>query len=295
MDRRKLLGAGLLALLALTAGCSADGSLSMRPVDEGELAAQASAELPEDRVGDRAVAREAIVNGTATVVDERPPVDEQFPFRHRGKFYAVNYTESGTEPGWDVNVRIDYNASDIEGEVVAYEDLPEIDQRALASLVEHSDRFDEQLQPGYDFGAGETYDTEEANASALVGGQQYDALSYDGETYPISVTVEETTLTVYRYEATVVANSSGTYARQLRERHEFELTNLSDAERGVVDDALNDTTYMESADNEGFASLVDRFRAQRSVSETEYRGSYVVRYEGQLYWAEMSYGSYVDD
>lgn len=295
MNSRRLLALGLLAVLAATAGCSADGSLSMRPVDDAQLATHASAELPEAPSDDRTVVRAAIANGTATVVGERPPVDEQLPFRHDGRFYAVNYTEAGTEPGRDVNVRIDYNASDAEGTVVAYEDLPAVDQRALAGLLERSDRFDERLQPGYDFGVGLTYTAEEAADSALVDGEEFDAISYEGEVYPVDVAVDETTLTVYRYEATVVADSSEDYARHLRERYAFELADLSNAERDVVDDARNDTVYMESDDNEGFASLVDRFRARSAVVQTEYRGSYVVRYEGQLFWAEMRYGSYVED
>lgn len=295
MDSRTLLAFGLVALLAVTAGCSAEGSLSMQPVDDSELAAEASTELTEDPPDrDRAVARNAIANGSATAVGEHPPVDEALPFRHQGRFYAVNYTEADTKPGYEVNVRIDYNASSVDGEVVAYDDLSAVDRRLLDDALRRTDLPEERLQPGYDFGVGHTYTDGEADSSVLVGDHEYDAVRYEGEIYPIAVSVERTTLTVYRYEATVVANSSEAYARQLRDRYEFELSGLSDGEREIVEDALNDTSYMENDDNEAFASLVDRFRAHEPVEETEYRGSYVVRYDGQLYWAEMHYGSYVE-
>jgi hypothetical protein len=295
MNTRFVFGFALVAVLALTAGCSADGSLSMQPVDDAGLAAEASDELPDDQTGDdRSVVRRAIENGSATVVAQDPPVDEQLPTRHEGRFYAVNYTEAGTEPAHRVTVEVDYNGT-ADGSVVAYEDLPAVDRETLDGALGRGDVVENRLQPGYDFGTSAVYEESEAASSAFVGDWAHDAVRYEGETYPVSVDVEETTLTVYRYEATTVANSSEAYARQLRDRYEFELSGLSEAERSVVDEALNDTKYLESTDNEGFASLVERFRSQDAVTETEYDGRFVVRYEGQLYWVTVNYGSYAEN
>ncbi|MEF8852926.1 MAG: hypothetical protein V5A28_10970 [Haloarculaceae archaeon] len=293
MNTRLVAGFALVALLAVTAGCSAAGSLSMEPVDDAELAREASVELPDGP--DDAVVRRAVENGTATVVDRRPPVTEQLPFRHEGRFYAVNYTETGTEPGYDVSVRIDYNASSVDGEVVDYADLPAVDRRLLADALERTDLPEERLQEGYDFGVGRTYTESEGETSALVEGPTVDAVRYEGEVYPVDVSVESTTLMVYRYEATLVADSPDAYAGQLRDRYAFTLSGLSEAERGVVEEARNDTFYAENDDNEGFASLVERFRDRRAVEETEYSGSFVVRYDGQLYWVGVDYGNYAED
>jgi hypothetical protein len=296
MSRRFVLGFALVALLAVTAGCSADGSLSMEPVDDRELAEEASIELPENAdAGDEALVARAIENGTATAVGQRPPVVEQTPFRYGETFYTVNHTEVGTEPGHEVDVRIDFNASSVDGEVVDYEDLPSVDRRLLADALERSNLPENRLEPGYDFGVGGTYTEAESESSALVGERTVDAVRYEGETYPIEVDVEATTLTVYRYEATTVAESPESYASQLRERYAFTLSGLSEAERSVVSEARNGSFYAEDDDNEGFASLVSRFRDRRAVEETDYDGSYVVRYDGQLYWAEMNYGSYDEE
>lgn len=298
MNSRLSLGLALVAVLAVTAGCSADGSLSMTPADDAALAEEASVEPPdegdEERSDDAAVVRTAIANGTATVVDRRPPVSEALPFRHDEQFYAVDYTEAGTEPGHEVTVRVDYNASSAEGDVVDYADLPAVDRRLLADAFARTDLPEERLQPGYDFGVGGTYTEGEAETSAFVDGTAIDAISYEGEVYPVDVGVESTTLTVYRYEATLVAESPEAYGSDLRDDHGFTLSDLSDAEREIVESARNDTHYVEGTDDEGFASLVDRFRDRQAVTETEYRGSYVVRYDGQVYWVEMRYGQYDD-
>ena len=296
MNLRFALGFALVAVLAVTAGCSANGSLSMEPVDDRELAEEASRELPDEPdARELSVIARAIENGTATTVERGVPEVEQLPFRHEGRFYAVNTTEAGTEPGHEVDVRIDYNASSVEGEVVAYDELPAVDRRLLDDALERTDLPEERLEPGYDFGVGDTYTEAESESSALVEGKTVDAVRYEGEVYPVDVRVEETTLTVYRYEATQVADSHESYARQLRERYAFTLSGLSDAEQSVVAEARNDTFYAENDDNEGFASLVDRFQDHSAVEETDYRGSYVVRYDRQLYWVEMRYGSYDDE
>jgi hypothetical protein len=296
MDRRTVLGFALVALLAITAGCSADGSLRMQPVDDEGLADEASNDLAEQRPDrDSNIVTRAIQNGSATAVDDRPPVDEELPFRYQGRFYDLSYTEAGTEPGYDVGVEIDYNASSVDGEVVDYADLPAVDRRALAYLVQREWARGDTLQPGYDFGTGTVYTEEEAATSVLVPDQEYDAIRYEGEVYPIGVDAGEETLTVYRYEATQVAESHEAYAADLRDRYEWELSGLNESERDIVESALNDTHYVEESDDAAFASLVDRFRAHESVEAVDYRGSYVVRYDGQLYWAEMDYGSYATD
>jgi len=274
------------------------GSLTMQPVDDVDLAEEASRTLPEEEGGlppgfDNGVARRAIENGSATTVGARPPVEAGLPFRHEGQFYNVSYTVTGTTPGYHTGIEIDYNASSFEGSVVAYEDLPAVDRERVEPLVKGPT---DRRQPGYDFGATTTYTEREAESSVLVPDQEYDAVSYRGETYPIRVNgPERTELDNYRYEATVVAESAEAYGSYLREEYAFTLSGLSDAERSVLDEAANGTYYAGSSDEQGFASLVERFQSQRAVAGDEYGGSWVVRYEGQLYWTSMDYGAYVTD
>jgi len=269
----------------------------MRPVDDVDLADEASRTLPENddpRPGfDSNVARRAVENGSATTVAPSPPVEPGLPFRHDGRFYNVSYTVTGTTPGYSTGIEIDYNASSVEGSVVAYEDLPAVDRERLEWLVTNPRKVH---RPGYDLGVGVTYTESQAESSVLVTEQEYDAISYEGETYPIRVeNPERVELDNYRYEATVAAESAEDYGSFLREEYAFTLSGLSDAERSVVDEAANGTYYAGSSDEQGFASLVERFRSRRAVTSDEYGGSWVVRYDGQLYWTEMDYGAFVTD
>jgi hypothetical protein len=154
----------------------------------------------------------------------------------------------------------------------------------------------DRREPGYDFGVGVVYTEREAESSVLVTDQQYDAVRYRGETYPIRVEEpERVELDDYRYEATVVAESADAYGSVLREEYAFTLSGLSDAEQSVIDEASNGTYYAGSSDEQGFASLVERFRSRRAVESDEFGGSWVVRYDGELYWAEMDYGAFITD
>ena len=296
MDRRKLLAFALVALLAATAGCSGEGSISMDPADNSSLAEQASSDLDTLQPGqDRALVRDAIQNGTVTAVDDRPPVDQQQTFSYDGGFYDISYTETGTQQGYAVELRVDYNATTVEGAVIDYADLPAVDQRAVDGLLDRPEPPEDVLEPGYDFEVVGTYTENQTDPSVLVTDQEYDAVRYEGQTYPVGVEATQETLTVYQYNSTVVAESAGEYATALREQYGFELSGLSENERGVLESALNDTNYIEDSDNSGFDSLVDRFRTHQAVEETDHTGKYVVRYEGQVYWVEMDYGSYLDD
>ena len=297
MERRLFVAVALLVALLALAGCAhPSGSMSMRPVDDAGLAEEASREVPEpdDSLrGEANVVRRTIENGSATAIGLRPPVESGLPFSYESGFYNLSWTVVDTTPGYRAGIRIDYNASSVDGDVVAYEDLPAVDRQRLAPLMDTSRQ---GREPGYDIGIGVTYSEAEAESSVLLPDQRYDAVRYGGETFPIGVEgTERVELKRYRYEATQVADSPDAYGSSLRDEYAFTLSGLSDAERGVVEESLNSTYYADSTDDEGFASLVERFQSRRAVRSDEFGGSWVVRYDGRVYWVEMDYGAFVTD
>jgi len=294
MTRRRALAAACLALLAVLAGCSAAGSLAMEPAtDDAALADEASRSttLPDEGPDhDRRLVRQAIENGTATERSRRPAVEPGLPFAHEGRYYNVSWTIADTEPGVSAEVAIDYNGT-ATGDVVAYETLSSRDREAIDRLLPPRT---EGRTEGYDLGVGITYNETEQNRSVLLSGD-YDAVRYDGETYPIDAgDTQPVTVTVYRYTATVVANSSAEYASQLRSEYLFTLSGLTEGERAVVEEAINDTYYAEDTDDEAFRSVMETFRRHEAVQETEYEGLWLVRYDGDVYLADLSYDGFDD-
>lgn len=293
MDRRRALAVGGLLVLAVLAGCSAAGSLDLqRATDDAELASQVSRStaLPEEGpTHERKLVREAIENGSATASGRAPPVEQGLPFAHEGRYYDLSWTVTDRQPGTAVDVAIDYNGTAPDDATVAYESLSARDRETLDRLLPpRTDRREE----GYDFGVHVTYNATERNRSVLLSGE-YDAVRYEGETYPVDVgDTEQVTTETYRYTATVVANSSGEYASQLREEYLFALSGLSERERAVVEEAVDDTYYAEDTDDEAFRSVLETFQRHEAIRQGEYRGTWLVRYDGEVYLAELSYGGF---
>jgi len=294
----------VLALVAVTAtlalaGCAHPaGSISMNPVDDAGLADEASRDVPDAESSrqraDRRLVVGAIENGSATANDTSPPVEGGLPFAYEGRYYNVTHTVTGEGTGYQVGIEIDYNATDFEGAAVDYGELPQPDRDAVGPLLAGPR---EGRQPGYDIGIGATYTADEYEASTLASGE-YDAIRYEGETYPIRVHgAREVTISTYRYEASVVAGSASEYAADLRDRYAFTLSGLSDAERSIVEEAAGGSYYPESTDDTAFENVVDRFREHDPVHRPSGSGSgaWLVRHDGQLYWAQLDYYMFVED
>jgi len=285
--------------MVLLAGCSAAGSLTMTDVDERPLAEQASRDA--DRLADRdaetgQVLERAIENGTATTTGTHPPVRDGLPLAHEGAYYDVSTTAAGTEPATRVGFRVDYDAdpANLTGLRVAYEDLPAVDREALAGAVPPDDAVERRVE-GFDLGGSAVYDASEADRSRLATDEREYVVVHDGAEYRLAVeSVESTTLTTYRVSATEVAGSSAAYTDRLVDEHAFTLSGLNGSEREVVAGAIEGSYHAESTDDAAFRSIVERFRRHGAVRSDEYRGEYVVRYRGELYWAELRYGEFAE-
>ena len=284
--------AGIVLLFAL-AGCSASGSIQLTPVDEAGLAEQASHSLPhpddEEALDRRRIVTEAVSNGSSTANGTRPPIDPGgLPFEVDGAYYDLSATPIDNHTETRVSVSIDYNGT-TDGPGVDYSALSPRDKALLSNLLPPPD--DRRVE-GYDLGAGGRYTDDEVADSTLLDGE-YDAVVYDGERYPIEVRSEGTvTVSTYRYTATQVAPDAESYAGQLIETKQFTLTGLSDAERSVLEEALNDTYYAESDDDSAFESLAKRFQRHEAVERDEYGGSWVVEYRDSTYWADLDYSGF---
>lgn len=281
----------LLALLLVLplAGCSAAGSISMTAVTDDGLVAEASRSLPSAHAEtERSLVQKAVENGSATANGSRPPVDvDGKPFAVNGAYYDLSVEPIGEHSETRVSLEIDYSGT-ADAPTVAYEDLSAVDRSLVDSLLPPET---EHQADGYDMGVSQRYNDSEVNSSVLLSGE-YESLEYDGERYPINVDTRDVTATTYQYTAEEVASSSSEYADSIRDRYLFTLSGLSDDEREIVKEATNSTYYADSSNDDAFQSLLDRFAEDDAVVRNEYRGEWVVRYEGEVYWAELDYDGF---
>lgn len=305
MQRRILVLVALLALAAL-AGCHSAGRLGMTAVDDAGLADQASESVESDesdpgryRPSERLLMRSAIENVSAYENDTNPPVDTDLPVEYDGRYYALTHESVGTVPGQQFQIGVDYNASDASGDRVDYESLPRVDRLAIRSEVVDPIEDPKRLEPGTDSYTIESYTDAEAERSVLVPTTQYDVVVYEGEAYPLRVRNRgNEDLTTYRYTSRFVAESSEAYASMLRDRYAFTLGNVTEEEAEVLESATGEEDYYpDSTADEGYDRLVDRLLEHTAVrKDTDHHsGSWIARYEGQLYWIEMDYDAFLED
>jgi hypothetical protein len=290
MARRRALAVGGLLLLVVLAGCSAAGSLEMQSAaDDTTLAERTSRSLPQDTDEprpERRTVRRAIENGSTTTNGQDPPVDPGRPFAHEGRYYNLSWSVVDRRPGTSVRVGVDYNGTAPSDATVDYEDLAARDRELLAGVFPPQR---DHLREGPDIGTAGTYNETERDRSVLLAGE-YEAVRYEGETYPVIVEgTESVTIKTYRYTSTLVASSSAEYAGQLRSTYLFTLSGLSDAERTVVEEAINDTYYADSSDDEAFRAVLETFWRHEAIQRNEYRGTWLVYYDGKTYLAKLSY------
>jgi hypothetical protein len=287
----------LLAFLALGAlvalsGCSAAGDISLHTVENDTVIAQhATDDLPnphdEEARNIRQALRTAAEDGSAVIRNQTyPPAETDQPYLIDGTVYQLNRTVVDEREVPVVDIRIDYNATDTDGEAVQFSSLPESDRRALDGVL--PPRSDRRVE-GYDIGTRVRY--EDPSESELLGGET--VVVYEGERYLVDAERDGTrTLSDYRYTATELG-SAAAYGRSLREQYTFTLSDLSKKERKVLEEARDGSYYADSDSDEAFASVLERFKAHEAVIEREgEHGEWLVRWDGKLYWAEIYYGGF---
>jgi hypothetical protein len=311
MRRRALLCSGV-ALLPL-AGClssvpggpGGDGStgaaelptasLSMEAVEDAGIPARMLRTLTPDGTGKRTPESDLVDRvereGSATVDRTRPPLPEDRPLAYGDTLYRLSYEVTEETPATRFSVKVDLvNGDERDGRTVRFADLPAVDREVFER---------NGLAGGEVVGVGTTllYTDDEVDRSALVPETDVAVIEWDSgsEAEWVVDGAHGTTLRTYHYtiEGTTPASE---YGRDVRERFAWDLSGLDDAERGVVESAIEDR-YVVGPDEtppSALASLVERFGPRNRVGESrsEYRddtsGPYLVRYEGETYWTRLS-------
>lgn len=116
--------------------------------------------------------------------------------------------------------------------------------------------------------------------------RQYDSLIYNETRYRVAVNSQTASEADYRYTVTEVASSVDRFAEQVREQHLFTLTGLSDAEREVVEEAI-DGGYFQ--DDDAFQSVVTRIREHEGINVADFYGTWLAAFDGNEYLTSIEW------
>jgi len=281
MRRRQFLAGGATLLSVPLAGCGhPDVVLDLTDATAADVAGAVSITAKPGTEEYRVVTR-ARENGTATRRGRYDLFDDTGTVRVGDAFYDVSETRLGSSEVtvYEVSVDLDPATATPDQRAIAYDDLPETDRERLSMLFEQEAV---PSQEGYDVGVSYGTAGEVGSDSVFVPEQRYDVVVRDGDRYRVGVDSRRADQAEYRYEVTAVASSVAAFADQVRGRYLFTLSGLSDAERAVVEEAI-DGAYFE--DTEAFNSVIDRLRRHEAVSVDDFYGTWLCSYEGGEYLA----------
>jgi hypothetical protein len=279
MRRRQFLASGTALFSVALAGCGHPAVvLDMDDATATDITNQLSTS-PESNSTEYRVVSAAIENGSTTHRGRYDLFDPGETVRIGDSFYEVSETRLGSSEVTVYEVRIDFDPADTTAEIgeITYEELPAADRQRLDQIISDDDL---PNQDGYDVGVGYGTAEEVGDGSVFVPEQQYDIIVHDGNRYRVTVDTRTTTETEYRYEATEITSGVDSFADRIRDQYLFTLSGLSDAEREVVEAAI-DGGYFE--DDEAFQSVTDRIRDHEGIEVTDSYGTWLIEYEQTEY------------
>jgi len=308
MRRRALLASAAALLPAGLAGCTGRGTiqsggaagvaeaptarLSMTVLDDAELPPRVLYSVGTDDGPDRrARLLDRILDGGATVKGIRPPLPEDQHLFYDDAVYQLTHDVVEQTPATRYSVKVDIVEDSVtDAEAIRFANLPEVDREEFAK---HG------LADGDPIGIGTTflYTDAEREQSVLVPDSDYSFIVWEDGAQAEWVVDDayDTTLNTYEYTADQVATAAE-YGRQMRERFAFELSNLSDAQRNIVETAISEDQYVVGPDEtppSALIALTDRFRDHDQAhgldeaGEGDLSGTYLVQYDGEVYWTTL--------
>lgn len=311
MNRRALLASGITLGLSSFAGCTGFGgtlgvgrgaaaALRMTPISDTEIATRLTYRRGVDEESpDYDLVHAAVHDPTTTVEDTEPPFSEGYPFVFEEAVYELAFDVVDEQPATRFHVTLDPPEGEVAAEdVVAYADLPAVDKAVF-------ERRQWGKSPTVGIGTSLLYlDTHVAD-SALIPDPEHSVIEWaDGTRVAFSVDgSHDTTYKSYEYTAEQVHDSAAGYGREIRERHEFTLSGLSQAEQEVVTEAIREEYGYVVGHDESVPAVMrqlgDRFRPQKDVDrvgtgetradegEQTVDGMYLVRHDGDVYWTDI--------
>lgn len=287
MERRDFL-LGVTALSLGLTGCVAhpDVVLDLEEVSDSELADRASndAEIIEREVEKPNVTSELFENGTYTRTARWEAINTDLRYVYDGEYYRVDVETSPAPPDVVYEIDAEYVGDEGMEDELEYEELPEVDREALSFLTS-AEVTDGEYQNSTEY----LYEAGADEESAIASEATVVIVVVDGRRF--SVETEESNdieRQDYEYTSEKIASSQDEFVSWLKDEYRFELSGLSEEERAVVEEAIEEG-YYENSSEEAFESLVNRFQEHDAIEPEQDGGNWIVEYENTTYWADLRY------
>ncbi|MFP4633098.1 MAG: hypothetical protein ACLFMT_06660 [Halobacteriales archaeon] len=277
--RREFLGCLAVSAVALSGCVDPEAVMTFDEADDDRVLRVSTRTVPDEQ---RDVFAEATENGSAVVEAAREDVSGDRAVEFEGRYYSVDSEVVGESTRTYYEVVLTLSDDDVD-DAVAYDDLPEADRDKLEALVDRPTPDDDAERPPT---VGVRYWEEETEDSALAPESEYPAVSHEESTWTVDVEgPNELSEDDLRYSVQEIAASDAEMAESIRDEHVFELSGLSDDERDLVREAIDEGYYGSS--NDEFESVALKIREHDAVRSDEWGGDWIVEYEGDVYLVNL--------
>jgi len=274
--RSVLLTAGLLGS-GLSTGCLAgngeETTLRLREPDQtGRGVATLAGDLRPDQ---RTLVEDAVANTTATVYGYRPFENVEYVSQN-GTYYRIQTEDAGTEVV-ETTVLVVTRTTEKTTEAVP---LDEYDGHAIELVAPLTGSDDPQTRPLYPDmnGFGQLYPDPE-----------YEYVTWEGDTYQISVETRPREQQARRVAVESVASSPAAFETYLRENRldELDPADFSRTARDILQQALENEYHEDHPYSDAFRTVLDAIQDGMPITDPA-DGEWLVVYDDTLYRAQIA-------
>lgn len=224
----------------------------------------------------------AVVNGTSEPTTRDTDVEERSELvSYQGKYYEITKEKVGTTQSKVVEVNVTRTSDEAEYQI---ESLSEKDAELVRDFQRYEDRDEDSPRPRL----GQRYVQEEINNSVLLDEREI-VVESNNRSYRVEVlNVDNRTEDLFVYRSSVEFNSSQEFGEHIIGTYAFELESIPENSTDVWNEAVNSGGYYGQHTN-GYENLRELFVDEEAFERYDNRGTWFVRYNGQLYRAELDW------
>lgn len=224
----------------------------------------------------------AVVNGESEPTTRDTDVEERsILVSYQGEYYKITKEKVGTTESIIARMNITRTSDEADYQI---ESLSEKDSEPVRDFQQHESRDDDAPK----LRLGQRYVQEEINNSVLLD-EQETVVESNNRNYRVKVfNMDNKTEDLFIYRSSLEFNSSQEFGEHVIDTYAFELESIPENSKDVWNEAVNSGGYYGEHTN-GYENLRELFIDKEAFDRSDNTGTWFVRYNGQLYRAELDW------